>query len=90
MSNVHRVVVLAPDGAYPFDLGIPRRVFGAADGRYEVLTCTADGRGWRSQSTSISARFCAPTQIDPSDDASSGSTNPPALPNATTFFTHTR
>jgi transcriptional regulator GlxA family with amidase domain len=44
MSTVHRVVVLAPDGVYPFDLGIPNRVFGAAGGRYEVLTCTADGR----------------------------------------------
>ncbi|MEO6083260.1 MAG: helix-turn-helix domain-containing protein [Umezawaea sp.] len=43
MGNAHRVVVLAADGVYPFDLGIPQRVFGAADGRYEVLTCTADG-----------------------------------------------
>ncbi|AXK33754.1 helix-turn-helix domain-containing protein [Streptomyces armeniacus] len=40
---MHRVVVLAPDGVYPFELGIPRRVFGSADGRYEVVTCTADG-----------------------------------------------
>ncbi|WP_320778378.1 GlxA family transcriptional regulator [Streptomyces sp. CRN 30] len=38
-----RVVVLALDGVYPFELGIPSRVLGAADGRYEVLTCTADG-----------------------------------------------
>ncbi|WP_327583001.1 helix-turn-helix domain-containing protein [Nonomuraea sp. NBC_00507] len=48
MAQVHRVVVLAPNGVYPFDLGIPRRVFGAADGRYEVLTCTADGRPVRT------------------------------------------
>jgi transcriptional regulator GlxA family with amidase domain len=48
MRNVHRIVVLAPDGVYPFDLGIPNRVFGAADGRYEVLTCTADGRPVRT------------------------------------------
>src|SRR6266498_2933125 len=48
MSTVHRVVVLAPDGVYPFDLGIPDRVFGAAGGRYEVVTCTADGRPVRT------------------------------------------
>jgi transcriptional regulator GlxA family with amidase domain len=48
MSTVHRVVVLAPDGVYPFDLGIPNRVFGAAGGRYEVVTCTADGRPVRT------------------------------------------
>ena len=48
MRNVHRVVVLAADGVYPFDLGIPNRVFGAAGGRYEVVTCTADGRPVRT------------------------------------------
>src|SRR3954451_18742080 len=48
MSAVHRVLVLAPDGVYPFDLGIPDRVFGAAGGRYEVLTCTTDGRPVRT------------------------------------------
>jgi transcriptional regulator GlxA family with amidase domain len=40
---MHRVVVLALDGVYPFELGMPSRIFGYA-GRYEVLTCTADGR----------------------------------------------
>ncbi|WP_460071889.1 GlxA family transcriptional regulator [Streptomyces sp. YKOK-I1] len=39
----HRVVVLAVDGVYPFELGMPSRILGAADGRYEVLTCTVDG-----------------------------------------------
>jgi transcriptional regulator GlxA family with amidase domain len=48
MGSVHRVVVLAPEGVYPFDLGIPNRVFGSAGGRYEVLTCTADGRPVRT------------------------------------------
>ncbi|MFD5626678.1 MULTISPECIES: GlxA family transcriptional regulator [unclassified Streptomyces] len=43
MSSVERVVVLALDGVYPFELGIPSRIFGAADGRYEVLTCSVDG-----------------------------------------------
>ncbi|MFJ8106128.1 GlxA family transcriptional regulator [Streptomyces sp. NPDC096132] len=39
----HRVVVLALDGVYPFELGIPSRIFCAVDGHYEVLTCTVDG-----------------------------------------------
>ncbi|MFB6782802.1 GlxA family transcriptional regulator [Streptomyces sp. NPDC056352] len=50
MGNVHRVVVLALDGVYPFELGIPSRVFGAAEDRYEVLTCTVDGRSVRTNS----------------------------------------
>ncbi|MCA2230364.1 GlxA family transcriptional regulator [Nonomuraea aurantiaca] len=41
---MHRVAVLALDGVYPFELGIPQRVFASADGRYEVVTCSADGR----------------------------------------------
>ena len=47
-QRVERVVVLALDGVYPFELGIPSRIFGAADGRYEVLTCSVDGRPVRS------------------------------------------
>ncbi|MFF3846787.1 GlxA family transcriptional regulator [Streptomyces sp. NPDC002328] len=43
MRFPHRVVVLALDGVYPFELGIPSRILGAADGRYEVLTCSVDG-----------------------------------------------
>jgi transcriptional regulator GlxA family with amidase domain len=39
----HRVVVLALDGVYPFELGIPSRILDAADGRYEVVTCSVDG-----------------------------------------------
>lgn len=50
MAKVHRVVVLALDGVYPFELGIPNRVFGSAGGRYEVLTCTIDGRPVRTNS----------------------------------------
>ncbi|MET7848836.1 GlxA family transcriptional regulator [Streptomyces avermitilis] len=48
MRHVERVVVLALDGVYPFELGIPSRIFGAADGRYEVVTCTVDGKPVRS------------------------------------------
>ncbi|MFC4115035.1 GlxA family transcriptional regulator [Nonomuraea zeae] len=57
---MHRVVVLALDGVYPFELGIPQRVFGTADGRYEVLTCTADGRPVRT-----SADFAITTDHGP-------------------------
>ncbi|WP_330229721.1 helix-turn-helix domain-containing protein [Nocardia sp. NBC_00508] len=44
----HRVVVLALDGVYPFELGIPNRVFGSAAGRYDVTTCSIDGGPVRS------------------------------------------
>lgn len=37
----HRVVVLALDGVYPFELGIPNRVFTMVPGAYEVVTCAA-------------------------------------------------
>ncbi|MBO0513352.1 GlxA family transcriptional regulator [Streptomyces beijiangensis] len=44
----HRVVVLALEGVYPFELSIPVRIFGTAeapDGSplYEVITCSVDG-----------------------------------------------
>ncbi|MBW0275123.1 AraC family transcriptional regulator [Nocardia sp. MH4] len=45
---MHRVVVLALDGVYPFELGTPQRIFGTLDDRYEVLTCSADGRPVRT------------------------------------------
>lgn len=46
MSNSapHRVVVLAQEGAYPFEIGIPARIFGAADDAYVVSLCTPNGR----------------------------------------------
>jgi transcriptional regulator GlxA family with amidase domain len=47
---MHRVVVLALDGVYPFELGIPHRVFGSADGHYDVVTCSVDGHPVRSDS----------------------------------------
>lgn len=43
IAPAHRVVVLAQDGAYPFEAGMPARVFGAADDAYEVVLCTPDG-----------------------------------------------
>ncbi|MGW4532910.1 GlxA family transcriptional regulator [Nocardia sp. NPDC004340] len=50
VDRPHTVVVLALDGVYPFELGIPNRVFGTADGRYRVITCSLDGRPVRSSS----------------------------------------
>jgi transcriptional regulator GlxA family with amidase domain len=48
MQHAERVVVLALDGVYPFELGIPSRILGAAEGRYEVLTCSVDGQPVRT------------------------------------------
>lgn len=42
-SAVHRVVVFAQDHVYPFELGIPARVFNAADAGYDVMVCSPDG-----------------------------------------------
>lgn len=47
-QRTERVVVLALEGVYPFELGIPSRILGAADGRYEVRTCSVDGRPVRT------------------------------------------
>ncbi|MGV9993798.1 GlxA family transcriptional regulator [Streptomyces sp. NPDC003374] len=49
MQRAHRVVVLALEGVYAFELGIPSRILGAADGHYEVLTCTVDGGPVRTE-----------------------------------------
>ncbi|MGW5878178.1 GlxA family transcriptional regulator [Nocardiopsis terrae] len=48
MSTPHRVVVLALPGVYPFELGIPNRVLGSAEDRYEVLTCGIEGSSVRT------------------------------------------
>jgi transcriptional regulator GlxA family with amidase domain len=43
-TEPHRVVVLAQNGAYPFEMGIPARIFGATDGAYTVTLCTPTGQ----------------------------------------------
>ncbi|MEV6784350.1 helix-turn-helix domain-containing protein [Streptomyces sp. NPDC051098] len=48
MPIPHRVVVLALEGVYPFEMSIPVRIFGTATGAageslYEVITCSPDG-----------------------------------------------
>lgn len=45
---MHRVVVLATDGVFPFELSVPTKLFGsptnrAGERRYEVVTCTPSG-----------------------------------------------
>ncbi|MFI5682009.1 GlxA family transcriptional regulator [Streptomyces cellulosae] len=50
LSGAHRVVVLALDGVYPFELGIAHRVLGSADGLYEVVSASVDGRPVRTAS----------------------------------------
>ncbi|MEV7322632.1 helix-turn-helix domain-containing protein [Streptomyces sp. NPDC093970] len=40
-ARPHRVVVLALDGVYPFELGIANRVFPCVPGAYDVVTCAA-------------------------------------------------
>ncbi|MFF5445309.1 GlxA family transcriptional regulator [Streptomyces sp. NPDC012888] len=52
-SGAHRVVVLALEGVYPFEMSIPVRIFGTAEGAggeplYEVVTCSLDGRPVRT------------------------------------------
>jgi transcriptional regulator GlxA family with amidase domain len=51
--STHRVVVLALDGVFPFELGIASRILGSAerdDGTplYRVSTCTVDGEAVRT------------------------------------------
>jgi transcriptional regulator GlxA family with amidase domain len=61
VSRPHRVVVLALEGVYPFELGIPGRVFGTAPDKYEVLTCSIDGRQVASR-----ADFAITVELDSS------------------------
>ncbi|MDH6182562.1 transcriptional regulator GlxA family with amidase domain [Microbacteriaceae bacterium SG_E_30_P1] len=42
-TSAHLVVVLAQEGAYPFELGIPSRIFGATDSAYDVQLSTPTG-----------------------------------------------
>jgi transcriptional regulator GlxA family with amidase domain len=69
---MHRVVVLALDGVYPFELSIPVRIFGSATGPgltplYEVLTCGIDGRPVRSSADFAIAVEHGPEIIETAD-----------------------
>jgi len=80
MQHVERVVVLALDGVYPFELGIPSRIFGAADGRYEVLTCTVDGRPVRTNADFSIAVEHGPELLETADTVVVASMATPRIP----------
>ncbi|MEV0324059.1 GlxA family transcriptional regulator [Streptomyces sp. NPDC050658] len=70
--GAHRVAVLALDGAYAFELGIPSRVFGTAEdehGRrlYDVEVCTVDGRPVRTDSGFTVAAEHGPEALERAD-----------------------
>ncbi|GAB3660297.1 GlxA family transcriptional regulator [Glycomyces tarimensis] len=55
MYRPHRVAVLALDGAFAFELGVPDKIFDSArhddmSPRYEVRVCSLDGRPVRTSS----------------------------------------
>ncbi|MCX4885768.1 GlxA family transcriptional regulator [Streptomyces sp. NBC_00847] len=78
--QVERVVVLALDGVYPFELGIPSRIFGAADGRYEVLTCTVDGQPVRTSADFTIGVDHGPEILDTADTVVVASVTPSHIP----------
>ncbi|WP_262056868.1 GlxA family transcriptional regulator [Streptomyces sp. STR69] len=80
MQHVERVVVLALDGVYPFELGIPSRILGAADGRYEVLTCTVDGRPVRANADFSIAVEHGPEILETADTVVVASMATPRIP----------
>ncbi|MFJ5262215.1 GlxA family transcriptional regulator [Streptomyces sp. NPDC088387] len=88
LERVERVVVLALDGVYPFELGIPARILGAADGRYEVVTCTVDGGPVRTNADFSITVEHGPEVLATADTvvitAVSPSTITPELPDAVT------
>ncbi|OLZ74451.1 AraC family transcriptional regulator [Streptomyces sp. IMTB 2501] len=75
-----RVVVLALDGVYPFELGIPSRILGAADGHYEVLTCTVDGRPVRTSADFTIGVAHGPEILDTADTVVVTSMPPAYIP----------
>ncbi|MFD0432831.1 GlxA family transcriptional regulator [Streptomyces chartreusis] len=78
--QVERVVVLALDGVYPFELGIPSRIFGAADGRYEVLTCSVDGRPVHTNADFTIGVQHGPEILDTADTVVVASVGVPYIP----------
>lgn len=80
MQHVERVVVLALDGVYPFELGIPSRILGAADGHYEVLTCTVDGRPVRTNADFSVAVEHGPEILETADTVVVASMATPRIP----------
>ncbi|WP_344879732.1 GlxA family transcriptional regulator [Allokutzneria multivorans] len=63
----HQVTVLALDGVYPFELGMPRRIFGALPERYAVTTCTVDGLPVRANADFTIAVEHGPEALESAD-----------------------
>ncbi|MFF9019597.1 GlxA family transcriptional regulator [Streptomyces eurythermus] len=80
VNRPQQVAVLALDGAYPFELGIPSRILGAADGRYEVRTCTVDGRPVRSGADFTIGVAHGPDILDTADTVIITSVPPADIP----------
>ncbi|GGR92074.1 MULTISPECIES: GlxA family transcriptional regulator [Streptomyces] len=80
VDRPQQVAVLALDGAYPFELGIPSRILGAADGRYEVRTCTVDGRPVRSGADFTIGVAHGPDILDTADTVIITSVPPADIP----------
>jgi transcriptional regulator GlxA family with amidase domain len=80
MQHVERVVVLALDGVYPFELGIPSRIFGAAGDCYEVLTCTVDGGPVRTNADFSVTVDHGPEILDTADTVVVASMSIPDIP----------
>ncbi|MEU1462436.1 helix-turn-helix domain-containing protein [Streptomyces sp. NPDC005727] len=79
-ASPERVAVLALDGVYPFELGIPSRILGAADGRYEVLTCSVDGQPVRSSADFTIGVEHGPELLETADTVVVTSVPPACLP----------
>lgn len=79
-ASPERVAVLALDGVYPFELGIPSRILGAADGRYEVLTCSVDGQPVRSSADFTIGVAHGPELLETADTVVVPSVLPARLP----------
>ena len=77
MASAHRVVVLALDGVYPFEVGMPSRILGASDAPYEVLTCTVDGRPVRTSADFAIAVEHGPEVLATADTVVIASFSPP-------------
>ncbi|MEU2555734.1 helix-turn-helix domain-containing protein [Streptomyces sp. NPDC013313] len=79
-AGPERVAVLALDGVYPFELGIPSRILGAAGGRYEVMTCSVDGRPVRSSADFTIGVEHGPELLETADTVVVSSVPPAYLP----------
>ena len=75
-----RVAVLALEGVYPFELGIPNRIFEAVDGLYEVSTCSVDGGPVRSAADFTIGVEHGPELLETADIVVIGSITASAIP----------